>query len=86
MPFVVRGSHSTVSACTLPTWLPARIVDSMNEHFGAQLRDELIGVMSRNEFSRDRAQSTGSGRLSSDSFEEQDELPYISMAAMQKIH
>ena len=66
-PFVVSGSHNTVTACTLPTWLPGDIVDSMNEFFGAQLRRELVEVMTRSELMRGRAQSTGSQRLSLDS-------------------
>jgi hypothetical protein len=64
--FIVRGFHNTVTACTLPTWLPGPIVDSMNQHFGNQLRQELVVLMKRTGFSRNRAQSTGSERLSSD--------------------
>jgi len=37
-PFVIRGSHNTVTACTLPTWLPKQIMDSMNDTSGGQLR------------------------------------------------
>jgi hypothetical protein len=69
LPFIVRGYHNTVSACTLPTWLPGHIVDSMNDFFGAQLRKELIELMHRSdsELLRNRAHSTGSQRLSLDS-------------------
>lgn len=71
-PFIVRGSHGTVTACTLPTWLPASIVDSMNEYFGALLRREIVDLMGNTKLSRERAQSTGSDRLSSDSVERPD--------------
>ena len=43
--YIVIGSHSTVSACSLPPWLPAQIVDSMNHIFGCMLGDELIKLM-----------------------------------------
>jgi hypothetical protein len=39
----------------------------MNNFFGSQLRRELIDFMSRSEFLRARAPSTGSQRLSLDS-------------------
>jgi hypothetical protein len=81
MPFIVRGSHNTVTPCTLPNWLPGHIVDSMNMHFGNRLRGELIDLMNRTGFLRRRTQSTGSGRLSSDSYEEQAEGMHVPMAA-----
>jgi hypothetical protein len=71
--FVVRGSHGTVTACTLPTWLPASIVDLMNQHFGALLRREIVDLMGNTKLSRQRALSTGSERLSSDSVEKPDQ-------------
>ena len=48
-PFIVRGSHNTVTACSLPIWTPEHIVDLMNEAFGSQLRQELIDFMDRSE-------------------------------------
>ena len=48
-PFVIRGSHSTVTACTLPTWLPAHVVDSMNNIFGDRLRWELLNLIESSE-------------------------------------
>lgn len=69
LPFIVRGSHNTVTACTLPGWLPMDIVDSMNKYFGDQLRRELVTLMDSSSFMRMRAQSNGSHRLSSDSTE-----------------
>jgi hypothetical protein len=68
-PFVVRGSHGTVTACTLPTWLPASIVDLMNKHFGGLLRREIVDLMGNHNIWRERASSTGSERISSDSVE-----------------
>ena len=65
--FILRGSHNTVTPCTLPTWLPERLVDLMNDFFGAQLRQELIDLMGRSELLRNRAHSTGSQRLSFES-------------------
>jgi hypothetical protein len=54
----------------------------MNKHFGDQLRRELIDLMSRTELLRNRTQSTGSGRLSSDSSEERVEDVHVPMAAL----
>ena len=50
-------------------WLPGHIVDSMNKVFGNMLRKELIDLMGRSEVLRNRTQSSGSERLSMDSFE-----------------
>lgn len=41
----------------------------MNEHFGQQLREELVNLIKRPESLRRRAPSTGSERLSLDSRE-----------------
>jgi hypothetical protein len=71
LPFLVRGSHNTVTACSLPTWLPADIVDAMNKYFGSLLRQELVKLMGSSELFRSRTQSTGSQRLSVDSSEGQ---------------
>ncbi|KAF8964834.1 hypothetical protein BDZ97DRAFT_1757742 [Flammula alnicola] len=48
-PFTVRGSHNTITACTLPTWISGHIVDSMNKSFGGQLRQELVDLIDRSE-------------------------------------
>lgn len=69
-PFIVRGSHHTVTACTLPTWLPKETVDSMNQAFGSQLRRELVDLIHCPELLRNRSQSIGSERLSIDSTEQ----------------
>ena len=68
MRYIVIGSHTTVSACTLPPWLPAQIVDSMNQFFGGKLQEELVKLM-RPTLTRSRSTSTGSRRISSDSAE-----------------
>ena len=78
--FVIRGSHSTVTACTLPTWLPAHVVDSMNNIFGDQLRWELLNLIESSELLWKCAQSTGSQRLSSDSTEQPGNDNLISMS------
>ncbi|KAF8952139.1 hypothetical protein BDZ97DRAFT_1745881 [Flammula alnicola] len=70
--FFVRGSHGTVSACTLPLWTPSNIVDSMNERFGLMLRQDLVTLMNEDKAKsrfRDRCKSTGSETLSLDSSE-----------------
>lgn len=65
--FIVRGSHSTVSACTLPTWLPENVVNRMNTVFGQRLRKELVTLLTLPELIWNRAESTGLQRLSLDS-------------------
>jgi hypothetical protein len=65
--FVFKGSHSMVTACTLPEWLPADIIDTMNMEFGARLRKELVKFMQRTEIMRVRVHSTDTDRLSLDS-------------------
>ena len=66
--FLVRGNHSTISACTLPPWIPSEIVDTMNETFGALLRSDLVALMHENNTCfRNRCNSTGSETLSLDS-------------------
>lgn len=64
--FLIRGSHNTVTPCTLPAWFPSDIVDSMNQFFGGELRRELVELMDRSPIIRKRKESTGSHRLSSD--------------------
>ena len=64
-PFLVKGTHSTVTACTLPPWLPSDVVDRMNQIFGGQLREELIKIF-KSPLTRSRSLSTGSRRISSD--------------------
>lgn len=65
-PYLVKGYHSTVTACTLPPWLPADIVDSMNQFFGEELRKALVKLMNESPL-RSRSASTGSQRISIES-------------------
>jgi hypothetical protein len=68
-PFIVQGSHNTVSACSLPEWLPDDAIDYMNNHFGELLRKELIDFLTRPELQRRRVDSTGSRGTSVHSLE-----------------
>lgn len=61
--------HTSIYACTLPTWISDEKVDSMIKHFGGLLRDELINFISTAQSKR-RSGSTGSQRLSIDSDDE----------------
>jgi hypothetical protein len=66
-PFHTRGAHNTISACSLPTWLPDHIVAHMNDVFGGLLRRELVNLIKEPSSRRGRSMSTGSsGRSSSD--------------------
>ena len=61
-PFIIKDSHTCISACTLPTWLPADIVNSMNQEFGSVLREELVTLMERSRLELlKRVDSNGSG-------------------------
>ena len=55
-----------MTACTLPPWLPADIVDSMNQFFGEELRKALVKLMNESPLRR-RSASTGSQRISFES-------------------
>ena len=68
-PFIIKGAHNTVYPCTLPTWLPANIVDQMNDYFGNLLKQELRDLQRRSEVRRSRLRSTGSRGASVDSFD-----------------
>lgn len=73
--FLTRGSHPTVSGCTLPPWTPSDIVAEMNATFGRELRRELIAILARNDatiITRDRSSSITSQSLSVDSNETHD--------------
>ncbi len=64
---IVKGSHNTVSGCSLPIWLSPDIVQKMNEYFGGLLKDALLRIMNDPDAGRDLTKSTGSRRLSQDS-------------------
>ena len=68
-PFITQASHSTLTACTLPTWTPEDIVKEMNTFFGSMLRSELVKLMGESSRLRNQAHSTNSQRLSLDSNE-----------------
>jgi hypothetical protein len=71
----MRGSHNTITACSLPLWLPEGVVAYMNHDLGAMLRKELVRLI-KAPVCRKRANSTGSsGRSSSSS--EREELQII---------
>jgi hypothetical protein len=65
--FIVRGSHTNISPCTLPTWLPKNYIDTMNSMFGSQLRGELCELINRKSVVRNQRPSLESQRLSVDS-------------------
>ncbi|KJA14870.1 hypothetical protein HYPSUDRAFT_59125 [Hypholoma sublateritium FD-334 SS-4] len=75
LPFVVQGSHSIISACTLPPWTPAAVVNEMVSRFGALLRQDLVSLMQRlnadsgSGFGRNHSDSTGSDTYSNYSSE-----------------
>lgn len=68
-PFVIKGSHSTITACSLPTWVPENIVKQMNRYFGGRLMRELAALRGRPDLLRNRTQSTGSRGASISSFD-----------------
>jgi len=43
---LVRGSHTRISACLLPLWIPEDILDKMLKYFGGQLRMALSASLS----------------------------------------
>jgi hypothetical protein len=43
--FQVLGSHSTISACSLPLATPEPIIDDMIAHYSQQLRDDMVLFM-----------------------------------------
>ncbi|KJA18027.1 hypothetical protein HYPSUDRAFT_205754 [Hypholoma sublateritium FD-334 SS-4] len=69
--FLVRGRHPNITGCSLPPWTPPNIVKDMNLAFGAQLRLDLIELLSTDDenFVRPRSSSAASQSLSVDSNE-----------------
>ncbi|KDR65339.1 hypothetical protein GALMADRAFT_49554, partial [Galerina marginata CBS 339.88] len=45
--FVTKGSHRTITPCTLPDWTPPHVVKQMIDYFGASLREEIGRLMER---------------------------------------
>ncbi|PPQ72086.1 hypothetical protein CVT25_013906 [Psilocybe cyanescens] len=56
-----------MTACTLPTWLPGGIVDSINDHFGSMLREEIVNWMRTTELRKKWSDSSSSRKLSTGS-------------------
>ena len=67
--FIVKGNHNTITACTLPEWLPDDVIASMILEFGSRLRRELVKLKQHTEMVKTRALSTDSGWLSMDSLD-----------------
>jgi hypothetical protein len=67
-PFIFRGSHSTISPCTLPEWLPKDVIDAVAKTFGAQLKEDLVKLVGRQKIlMQGRPKTSQSGTLSMDS-------------------
>ncbi|KAF8951654.1 hypothetical protein BDZ97DRAFT_1931961 [Flammula alnicola] len=63
--FVTRGSHRTITPCTLPDWTPPQIVEQLNNHFGQPLRKAICQLMERTHWAPLKySPSTGSSALS----------------------
>jgi hypothetical protein len=73
--YVTTGEHSKITACTLPEWLPADIIEQMAVEFGRRLRKELVKLQQTNEILRRRIDSTDTRRISLDSIWTSEEGP-----------
>lgn len=67
--FIVKGSHTNVTGCDLPPWLPMDIVDDIIQVFGEKLRDALMKLITEPKIIR-RSKSIDSDRLSTFSNDE----------------
>ena len=65
--FLTTAGHSTITACTLPEWLPADIIKAMTVEFGRRLRGDLVRLQQRTEVLRRRTSSIDTRRISVDS-------------------
>jgi hypothetical protein len=77
-PFIFMGKHSTITACSLPEWLPEDILAKMIEEFGGRLRCELVKLKQHTEIVKNRTLSTDSGQISIDSLDSYRD-PYYEM-------
>ncbi|EDR12804.1 uncharacterized protein LACBIDRAFT_323546 [Laccaria bicolor S238N-H82] len=70
-PFLVRGNHGRISACTLPPSTPDHVVDLMNRIYGGYLLTDMNTFMNKVNGIQGHAlecsRSTGSGILARDS-------------------
>jgi len=69
LPFLSKGSHKIVSACSLPLGLPQSVIGLMNIRFGKQLRREIVQLLNKAEAIHPCSYSTGSDALSAGSRE-----------------
>jgi hypothetical protein len=76
--FIFRGSHNTISKCTLPIWLPDEVIVSVAKKFGAQLKDDLVRLVKRgeSEILPSRPKTAQSDTLSIDSKDGSTRNPY----------
>jgi hypothetical protein len=67
--FRTTGSHSTITPCTLPEWLPVDIIEAMVVEFGGRLRAELVKLQNLGDVLRhhNRTSSNDTRRISIDS-------------------
>jgi hypothetical protein len=67
--FRTTGSHSTITPCTLPEWLPVDIIEAMVVEFGGRLRAELVKLQNLGDVLRHhkRTSSNDTRRISIDS-------------------
>ena len=72
--FLTTASHSTITACTLPEWLPADIIKAMTVEFGRRLRGDLVRLQQRTEVLRRRTSSIDTRRISVDSIARRNEV------------
>lgn len=63
--FIIKGTHNSITGCSMPTWLPADILKNMNDRFALELRNELLLFMSEIPQTIRRIPSTDSDNLSS---------------------
>ena len=71
--FILRGSHQTLSPCTLPKWAPESVARNAIQYYRERLRDGLEKIMQTSTAlrSRTRVRSSQSDSLSGDSHEDQ---------------
>jgi hypothetical protein len=73
-PFYFSGSHSKISACVLPRWIPETFVDEMNRTWGGILQGELLKLANNVPFPRPRRVSSGSDAPSIRSLNSEEKL------------
>lgn len=61
------GNHSTITACTLPEFLPDELIDQMVVEFGLRLRKELVNLRKTTPVQRARTRTNDTRRISMES-------------------